>query len=93
MKSTVHVALFLPDDRDEVVKNENNRRLILITLYCYKVTFKSQAASSWLHETDNASIVCSVSVTKEFASFRILSTSRSEAFADETCISTLQNNG
>ena len=34
-----------------------------------------------------------VSVTTEFASFRILSTSRSEAFADETCISTLQNNG
>ena len=55
--------------------------------------FKSQAASSWFHETDNASIVCSVSVTKEFASFRILSTSRSGAFADETCISTLQNNG
>ena len=38
MKSTVHVVLFLPDDRDEVVKNENNRRLILITLYYYKVT-------------------------------------------------------
>ena len=30
--------------------------------------FKSQAASSWFHETDNASIVCSVSVTTEFIS-------------------------
>ena len=48
--------------------------------------FKSQAASSWFHETDNTSIVCSVSVMTEFASFCIFSTSRSEAFTDETCI-------
>ena len=48
--------------------------------------FKSQAASSWFHETDNTSIVCSVSVMTEFASCCIFSTSRSEAFTDETCI-------